>query len=82
MAGLHELRFTEEKPLLPGQDAELVSPVTALAPGGVPGRGCLRGSSAGCACWHWVHVCAQHVRAQVGAGVNAHARLSLGAGSA
>uniref|UniRef100_A0A8C6ZBJ1 Uncharacterized protein n=1 Tax=Nothoprocta perdicaria TaxID=30464 RepID=A0A8C6ZBJ1_NOTPE len=23
MAGLHELRFTEEKPLLPGQDAEL-----------------------------------------------------------
>uniref|UniRef100_A0A8B9QWV2 Uncharacterized protein n=1 Tax=Apteryx owenii TaxID=8824 RepID=A0A8B9QWV2_APTOW len=25
MAGLHELRFTEEKPLLRGQDAELVS---------------------------------------------------------
>lgn len=25
MAGLHELRFTEEKPLLRGQDTELVS---------------------------------------------------------
>uniref|UniRef100_A0A8C9UBE2 Uncharacterized protein n=1 Tax=Serinus canaria TaxID=9135 RepID=A0A8C9UBE2_SERCA len=31
MAGLHELRFTEEKPLLRGQDAELVSLVTTLA---------------------------------------------------
>ena len=45
MAGLHELRFTEEKPLLRSQDAELVSPVTTLAPApacGVPGcgRGC------------------------------------------
>uniref|UniRef100_A0A8C4UT97 Uncharacterized protein n=1 Tax=Falco tinnunculus TaxID=100819 RepID=A0A8C4UT97_FALTI len=41
MAGLHELRFTEEKPLLRGQDAELVSLVTALALAsahGVPGR--------------------------------------------
>lgn len=32
MAGLHELRFTEEKPLLRGQDAELVSWGAALAP--------------------------------------------------
>lgn len=31
MAGLHELRFTEEKPLLRGQDAELVSWEAALA---------------------------------------------------
>lgn len=63
MAGLHELRFTEEKPLLRGQDAELVSPVTALAPAparGVPGRGCLSSSLGGvCVCWYWVHVCAR-----------------------
>uniref|UniRef100_A0A8C0AS87 Uncharacterized protein n=1 Tax=Buteo japonicus TaxID=224669 RepID=A0A8C0AS87_9AVES len=73
MAGLHELRFTEEKPLLRGQDAELVSLVTALAPAparGVPGRGCLSGSlcvGGVCAdtgytcvpmCWYSVHVCA------------------------
>lgn len=38
MAGLHELRFTEEKPLLRGQDAELVSWGTALAP--TPRVGC------------------------------------------
>lgn len=31
MAGLHELRFTEEKPLLRGQDTELVSWEAALA---------------------------------------------------
>lgn len=31
MAGLHELCFTEEKPLLWGQDAELVSLVTPAA---------------------------------------------------
>uniref|UniRef100_A0A670YHK2 Uncharacterized protein n=1 Tax=Pseudonaja textilis TaxID=8673 RepID=A0A670YHK2_PSETE len=27
MASLHEQRFTEEKPLLRGQDAEMVSPL-------------------------------------------------------
>lgn len=46
MAGLHELRFTEEKPLLRGQDAELVSVGTtlALAPArGAPGQGSLGG---------------------------------------
>lgn len=31
MAGLHELRFTKEKPLLRGQDTELVSWEMALA---------------------------------------------------
>lgn len=30
MAGLHELRFTEQKPLLRSQDAELVSLVQML----------------------------------------------------
>lgn len=55
MAGLHELRFTEEKPLLRGQDAELVSLVTtlALAPAcGAPARGGLGGA----VCWHWAYV--------------------------
>lgn len=57
MAGLHELRFTEEKPLLRSQDAELVSLVTALAPapqGGV--MGCFSGSLRECV--PWVHACA------------------------
>lgn len=55
MAGLHELRFTEEKPLLRGQDAELVSLVTtlALAPArGAPGCRSL----GGVVCWYWVYV--------------------------
>lgn len=39
MAGLHELRFTEEKPLLRGQDTELVSLVAALALALAPARG-------------------------------------------
>lgn len=58
MAGLHELRFTEEKPLLRGQDAELVSLVTALALAparGVPGWGAEVGAwgvcvAIGCTC--------------------------------
>uniref|UniRef100_A0A8C4VYK9 Uncharacterized protein n=1 Tax=Gopherus evgoodei TaxID=1825980 RepID=A0A8C4VYK9_9SAUR len=32
MAGLHELRFTEEKPLLRGQDTELVSCLPSPSP--------------------------------------------------
>lgn len=67
MAGLHELRFTEEKPLLRGQDAELVSLVTtlALAPAcGAPARGGLGGAVCGtghicgtlCMCWVWGHI--------------------------
>lgn len=58
MAGLHELRFTEEKPLLRGQDAELVSPVTVVALAsacGMPGHGCLSGS------WGGVLVLGAHV---------------------
>uniref|UniRef100_A0A8D0F257 Uncharacterized protein n=1 Tax=Strix occidentalis caurina TaxID=311401 RepID=A0A8D0F257_STROC len=57
MAGLHELRFTEEKPLLRGQDTELVSLVAtlALAPAReVPGCGCVSGSSGRGVCWYWV----------------------------
>lgn len=50
MAGLHELRFTEEKPLLRGQDAELVSLVTTLA---LAPR-CR--SLGGVVCWYWVYV--------------------------
>lgn len=60
MAGLHELRFTEEKPLLRGQDAELVSPVTVVAPAparGMPGRGCLSGSLVGGVLVLGAHVC-------------------------
>lgn len=55
MAGLHELRFTEEKPLLRGQDAELVSLGTTLAlPPACEAPG--RGSLGGIVCWHWACV--------------------------
>uniref|UniRef100_A0A8C0J8R0 Uncharacterized protein n=1 Tax=Chelonoidis abingdonii TaxID=106734 RepID=A0A8C0J8R0_CHEAB len=36
MAGLHELRFTEEKPLLRGQDTELVSCLPSPLPPYIP----------------------------------------------
>uniref|UniRef100_A0A8C5T7K3 Uncharacterized protein n=1 Tax=Malurus cyaneus samueli TaxID=2593467 RepID=A0A8C5T7K3_9PASS len=52
MAGLHELRFTEEKPLLRGQDTELVSLVSSascLWGTGMHGR-----SLGGLVCWFWV----------------------------
>uniref|UniRef100_A0A8D2N4U6 Uncharacterized protein n=1 Tax=Zonotrichia albicollis TaxID=44394 RepID=A0A8D2N4U6_ZONAL len=52
MAGLHELRFTEEKPLLRGQDAELVSVGTTLALAPACGDREL-GRAGGVVCWCW-----------------------------
>lgn len=70
MAGLHELRFTEEKPLLRGQDAELVSLVItlALAPAsGAPGH---RGLGGVVCCfwacvWYSVQVLGAHLWSSV-----------------